>query len=30
MEDDFNFNNKVMARATLECAEANQLLPKEQ
>ena len=30
MESDFNFNNKIMGRAVGECAERNQLLPKEQ
>ena len=30
MEASFNFNNKMMARATLEYTKANNLLPKEQ
>ena len=30
METDFNFNNKVMGKTTIECAEKNNLLPKEQ
>lgn len=29
-EVDFNFNNKIMARDVLRCAEENELLPKEQ
>ena len=29
LEDDFNFNNKVMAKKTLECAERNGVIPPE-
>ena len=29
IEADFNFNNKVLAKMTIECAERNGLLPKE-
>ena len=29
-EVDFNFNNKIMARIIMNCAEVNNLLPKEQ
>ena len=30
MEAEFNFNNKVMAKKTLECAERNGILPPQQ
>ena len=29
MEEDFNFNNKILARLTMNYAEKNRLIPKE-